>query len=122
MRILIAEDERKTRAILEQIALDLGCETIVASSGLDAVRLAQEKRPDVLLLDGLLPELHGFEVSRAVRALAEDYHPRIIIITAIYKDPRYQREAKVKFDVDGYLVKPVTAEALKAAIFGDKDD
>jgi CheY-like chemotaxis protein len=118
MRVLIAEDERKTRSMLVEMITNLGCETVIALTGLEAVRLAHEKRPDVLLLDGLLPELHGFEAARLVHAIP-DYHPRIIVITAVYKDGRYEKEAKATFDVDGYLVKPVTREALRAAIFND---
>jgi len=51
-----------------------------------------------------------------------DYHPRIIVITAVYKQGRYEKEGRTTFDVDEYLVKPVTREALRAAIFKDRDD
>jgi CheY-like chemotaxis protein len=118
MRVLIAEDERKTRAMLVEMLRSLGCETVEAATGFEAVKLVQESRPDVLLLDGLLPEMHGFEVARFVRSLAPQYRPRIVIITAVYKGQRYQSEAKLQFGVDHYLVKPVTKEAVAAAIFG----
>lgn len=118
MRVLIAEDERKTRAMLVEMLRSLGCETVEAATGFEAVKLVQESRPDVLLLDGLLPEMHGFEVARFVRSLAPQYRPRIVIITAVYKSQRYQSEAKLQFGVDHYLVKPVTKEAVAAAIFG----
>jgi CheY-like chemotaxis protein len=118
MRVLIAEDERKTRAMLVEMLRSLGCETVEAATGFEAVKLVQENRPDVLLLDGLLPEMHGFEVARFVRSLAPEYRPRIVIITAVYKSQRYQSEAKLQFGVDHYLLKPVTKEALAAALFG----
>jgi len=118
MRVLIAEDEKKTRAILADILRGLGCEIVEAGSGYEAVKLVQEHRPEVLLLDGLLPEMHGFEIARFVRSMAPDYRPRIVIITAVYKSQRYQNEAKLQFGVDHYLVKPVTKEALVEAVFG----
>src|SRR5881296_3746382 len=114
MRVLIAEDEKKTRALLVEMLRSFGCETVEAASGYEAVKLVQENRPEVLLLDGLLPEMHGFEIARFVRGFAADYHPRIIIITAIYKSQRYQSEAKLQFGVDRYLVKPVSREAVAA--------
>ena len=117
MQVLIAEDERKTRAMLFEMIVSLGCESVVASSGLEAMRLIQEKRPDVLLLDRLLPEMHGFEIARFARSLA-DYQPRIVVITAIYKDERYEKEAR-QFGVDAYLTKPVTRDSVAAAIFGE---
>jgi DNA-binding response OmpR family regulator len=119
MKVLIAEDETRTRGMLAEVVVSLGHEPLIASSGFEAVRLVQENRPEVLLLDGLLPEMHGFEIARFVRGFAADYHPRIIIITAIYKGQRYQSEAKLQFGVDRYLLKPVSREAVAAAIQGE---
>src|SRR2546428_9469587 len=118
MRVMIAEDEKKTRAMVVDLLQTLGCERIDAACGFEAIKLVQERRPDVLLLDGLLPEMHGFEIARFVRSMAPEYRPRIVIITAVYKSQRYQSEAKLQFGVDHYLVKPVTKEAVAAAIFG----
>jgi CheY-like chemotaxis protein len=118
MRVLIAEDEKKTRAMLADMLRSLGCETVEAATGYEAVKLVQEHKPEVLVLDGLLPEMHGFEIARFVRSLAPEYHPRIVIITAVYKSQRYRNEAKLQFGVDHYLVKPVTKEAVAAAVFG----
>ncbi|HJT16887.1 MAG TPA: response regulator [Thermoanaerobaculia bacterium] len=118
MRVLIAEDEKKTRAMLVEMLQSLGCETVEAASGYETVKLVQEHRPEVLLLDGLLPEMHGFEIARFVRSMAPEYRPRIVIITAVYKSQRYQNEAKLQFGVDHYLLKPVTKEAVANAVFG----
>jgi len=118
MRVLIAEDETKTRAILSEMLRELGCETVEAGSGFEAVKLVQEHRPDVLVLDGLLPEMHGFEVARFVRSMAPAYRPRIVIITAVYKSQKYRSEAQLQFGVDHYLIKPVSKEAVAEAVFG----
>ncbi len=118
MRVLIAEDEKKTRAILVEMVQSLGCETVEAGTGYEAVKQVQEHRPDVLLLDGLLPEMHGFEVARFVRSMAPEYRPKIVIVTAVYKSQRYRSEAKLQFGVDHYLTKPVTKDAVAAALFG----
>ncbi len=118
MRVLIAEDEKKTRAMLVDMLQSLGCETVEAATGFEAIKLVQERRPEVLLLDGLLPEMHGFEIARFVRSMAPEYRPRIVIITAVYKSQRYQSEAKLQFGVDHYLVKPVKKEDVAAAVFG----
>src|ERR1700737_5621662 len=58
MRVLIAEDEKKTRSILVEMVQSLGCEIFEAATGYEAIKQVQENRPDVLLLDGLLPEMH----------------------------------------------------------------
>ena len=118
MRVLIAEDEVKTREMVIEMLNSLGCETLVARTGFEAIRIAEEQRPNVIVLDGLLPEMHGFEVARFIRNLSGDYRPRIVILTAIYKNQRYQSEAR-KYGVDQYLVKPAKRNELANAIFAD---
>ena len=118
MRVLVAEDEKKTRGILVEMLREMGCQTVEAGSGYEAIKLVQEHRPDVVLLDGLLPEMHGFEIARFIRSMQPAYKPRIVIITAVYKSQRYQNEAKLQFGVDNYLIKPVTKEAVREAVFG----
>lgn len=119
LRILVAEDERKTREFLVSLLRKAGCETIVANAGFEAVKVTQEKRPQILLLDGLLPEMHGFEVARFVRGIDRDYRPRIVLVTAVYKHTRYQSEARLRYGVDQYLVKPVTTEQIANVVFGE---
>ena len=117
--VLIAEDEKKQRwALIEQLDA-LGIVPLTASGGYEAIRIAAEERPELILLDGLLPEMHGFEVARFVRGIDRDYRPRIVLVTAIYKHTRYQSEARLKYGVDQYLVKPVTREQIANAIFGE---
>ena len=119
LRILVAEDERKTREFLVGLLEKVGCETIEAQAGFEAVRIAQERRPQVILLDGLLPEMHGFEIARFVRGIDQNFRPRIVLVTAVYKHTRYQSEARLKYGVDQYLVKPVTREQIANVIFGE---
>ena|SRR5581483_4711903 len=118
MRVLIAEDEKKTRGMVVDMLKELGCETVEAASGFEAIKRIQEHRPEVLLLDGLLPEMHGFEIARFVRSMGPEYHPRIVIMTAVYKSQKYRSEAKLQFGVDHYLIKPVSKEAVSEAVFG----
>lgn len=122
LRVLVAEDERKTREFLVLLLERVGCETMIAQAGFEAVRMAQERRPQMLLLDGLLPEMHGFEIARFVRGVDPQYRPRIILVTAVYKHTRYQSEAKLRYGVNQYLVKPVTREQIANVIFAGVDE
>jgi CheY-like chemotaxis protein len=114
--VLIAEDEKKQRwTLIEQLDA-LGIVPLTASGGYEAIRIAAEERPELILLDGLLPELHGFEVARFIRQLDRDYRPHIAIMTAIYKHVRYQNEARLKYGIDEYLIKPLQPELLAALV------
>ena len=119
VRVVVADDDRKTREFIAGVVEAVGCDVAEVRTGLEAVKAATEKRPQILLIDGLLPEMSGFEVSRVVRSLDKQYHPRIIMITAIYKEQRYRSDARLKYGVDQYLVKPVTRDQIANAIFGE---
>jgi len=110
--VLVVEDERKLRwSLIEQFG-EMGIEVLTAKSGYEAIRIAGELRPGLILLDGLLPEMHGFEIARFIRRIDAGYHPHIAIMTAIYKHTRYQNEARLKYGIDDYLIKPVLPQSL----------
>lgn len=114
--VLIVEDERKLRwSLIEQFRA-LHIAPFTASSGFEALRIASENRPDLILLDGLLPEMHGFEIARFIRHIDADYHPHIAIMTAIYKHTRYQNEAKLQYGIDDYLIKPLLPHAVAGLV------
>lgn len=114
--VLVVDDDRRARnAVIEHVQA-LGYDTVEASTAYEAIRLAALKRPGVVIIDGLLPQMHGFEVSRFIRAGQAEYAPRIIVVTAVYRHIRYQNEARLKYGIDHYLTKPVTREALVAAL------
>jgi CheY-like chemotaxis protein len=119
VRVLIAEDEPKTRELLLTLVNDLGCQAVIASSGLDAIKQATVHRPQVIFLDGLMPEMHGFEVARIIRQVDRGYSPRIVILTGVYKNTSYRNDAKLRYGVDGYLLKPVSRADIASAIFDD---
>jgi CheY-like chemotaxis protein len=107
-QVLIAEDQPKIRERLLAQLHGLGVSPRVTTTGFETLKAVERYRPDLILLDGLLPEMHGFEIARAVRRLDRNYRPRIAIITAIYKGTRYENEACLKYGIDDYLLKPVS--------------
>lgn len=115
LALVVDDDKRARNAVIAHLQT-LGYETIEATSGYEAIRVAAVKRPGVVIVDGLLPNMHGFEVSRFIRAKQSEYAPRIIVVTAVYRHIRYQNEARLKYGIDHYLTKPVTREALAAAL------
>ena len=83
-----------------------------ATNAHEAIRVAALERPDVVLLDGLLPGMHGFEVARFLRHMDSSYRPFIVINTAIYKSIRYRNDARLKYGVDMYVEKPLGEQKL----------
>lgn len=118
-RVLIAEDGKRQCAELVLLLKSMGFEDIsVATTAHEAIRFAVQLRPDIVVLDGLLPGMHGFEVARFIRNIDPTYRPRILLATAIYKNVRYENEAILKYGIDAYMVKPITKDALRGAMAG----
>ena len=110
---VVAEDTTKVREYLIAELTSFGVSAIGAKTGLEALKLVTEHRPQLVILDGLLPEMHGFEVARAIRKLDPQYRPLLVIITAVYKSIQYQNDARLKYGIDDYLIKPITRDSLR---------
>src|SRR5262245_36420528 len=109
MRVLIVDDEPNARRRLGIMLEELDVEVVgEAENGVEALRLAQERQPDLLLLDIAMPEVDGFDVARH---LAEP-RPLIIFQTAYHEFAlkAFEHEA-----VD-YVVKPVALDRLRKAL------
>lgn len=105
MRVLLAEDHKivrqGTRLYLESMGVDVVGE---ATNGREAVQMARELRPDVVIMDIHLPELTGIEATRRIRHESEDV--RVLALTA-YDEPAYVH-ALLDAGADGFILK--TAE------------
>ncbi len=112
MRVLIVDDEPPARARLRELLNRLSdyesCGE--ASTGAEALRLAQRLNPDIVLLDIQMPGLNGLETARQ---LAEMEQPPAVVFTTAYGD-----HALEAFDADAiaYLLKPVRLERLEQAL------
>lgn len=114
--ILIADDHplyrRSVRAILE----DEGDFEVVgeASNGIEAVSMAEEKRPDVILMDIAMPELDGLEATRQIKA---KYPKTAVLVLTIHNDEQHALTI-LEAGAAGYLTKSVFGEDIVHAVHG----
>jgi CheY-like chemotaxis protein len=111
IRVLVADDERDLRTLIVTALRDHGYQVTEARNGADALEMIDADRPEILVLDGLMPKVGGFEVCKQAKTLDPAYQPKVVIVTAIYKKKSYQYEAK-SIGVDEYLTKPFQVEEL----------
>ncbi len=83
MKILIVDDSRFLRIANERALVKAGYEVISAADGEDGLRLAQEQKPDLVVLDMMLPRLSGPEVLRALRKNAETACTPVMVLTSL---------------------------------------
>jgi two-component system phosphate regulon response regulator PhoB len=109
-RILVIEDEADLREVLEYNLTREGHRVHVASTGADGLRLAREQRPELVLLDLMLPDMSGTSVCKALKkeALTRDVH--VIMVTA--KGEEIDRVVGFELGADDYVVKPFSVREL----------
>lgn len=115
-RVLVADDSRVFRAVMKYTLEDQGLEVVEAANGRDALRLMGTMRPQLVILDGLMPLASGFDVLESLRTSTEDYQPVVFMVTAVYKSRRWEANTKKNFQVAEYLEKPVETDDLMHAI------
>jgi len=113
-RVLVVDDNADAAATLEMLLRSLGYETRVVHDGWEALRLAREFEPDVVLLDIGMPDLDGYEVARRLRAMKRGAALRIVAVTGWGQETDRQRSREAGFDV--HLVKPVDSADLARAL------
>ncbi|MGD1146918.1 MAG: response regulator [Thermoanaerobaculaceae bacterium] len=114
--VLIADDSRIFRALMTEVLQEHGLEVFQAADGREALEALLSKRPQLAILDALMPLLSGFDVVSQLREKAADYHPTLFIVTAVYKSRRWESEARQQYRVDEYLEKPLEPEDLLKVI------
>ena len=114
IRVLTVDDERSLTELLSMALRYEGWEVSTAASGLQAVKVARETRPDAIVLDMMLPDFDGLEVMRRIRAEQPDVP--VIFLTA--KDALEDRIGGLTAGGDDYVTKPFSLEELVARLRG----
>ncbi|MBX9791426.1 MAG: response regulator [Pirellulales bacterium] len=111
-RILIADDNPTNVELLEAYLLDLDCEVLVAVDGRDTLDKVASFRPDLILLDVMMPKLSGFEVCKQLKQQPATKGIMILMVTALNELGDIERA--VNAGTDDFLSKPINKiELLK---------
>ena len=109
-RILIVEDNALNRALLLAVLKPDGFEVLIAENGLLGIEVAERDRPDLILMDVMLPGLDGYEATRRLKTHWATRHIPIIAMTA--NTAPAERERALDAGCDGYIAKPIDTRLL----------
>ena len=109
-RLLLVDDEDNLRSMLDAALSHLGFDVVAVASGRAALDAAVSERPDLIVLDVMLPDLDGFEVCRRLRA--DGVKTPVLFLTA--RDGTEDKVRGLTLGGDDYLVKPFSLEELVA--------
>lgn len=111
MKILIAEDDSSVQMIakltLEKVG---GHEVVTANDGKEAIEKANSDQFDLILLDGMMPEIDGFEACRLLKASEQTQNIPVVFLTA--KNQQSDVDEAMSIGAIGYIVKPFDAKEL----------
>ena len=115
-RILVVEDHEENRRILRLLLKSSHYEVLEAVTGEDGIRIAEEQRPDLILMDIQLPGVDGYEATRRIKGNPQLQHIPIIVVTsyALSGDDVKAFAA----GCDAYVAKPVKLRELLGKIRG----
>lgn len=114
LSILIAEDNAADRMLLSTIVSRQGHRALTAGNGVEAVALFQQERPNLVLMDALMPEMDGFEAARRIKQLAGEELVPIIFLTSLTESEALVR--CLEAGGDDFLAKPYNRVILEAKI------
>ncbi len=109
-KILIVEDNEFNLELISDILKIRGYQIISTDNGEDAIRLAKETHPDLILMDIQLPAMDGYEATRRIKSDPEFKTIPIIAVTSFAM--KGDKEKVVEAGCDGYIVKPIDIKRL----------
>jgi CheY-like chemotaxis protein len=112
--ILVAEDDAIQRQLYVEVLVHAGYRVLEAADGAQAMEIAHERRPDLVIVDVSMPGMSGWNV---VRQLREDYSLgalRVVMVTGLSET--WDRDASIAAGADSHLTKPLAPERLLAEI------
>ena len=113
-RILVVDDEPQNLELIEAILAPVGYEIFLASNGDEALTLAAERRPDLLILDLMMPGLSGFEVCARVKMHPQTGSIPVLFVTAVTQVG--DKERALAAGGDDFLTKPFQRVELLARV------
>lgn len=115
LKVLVVEDSKVTLKAICGYLERMDIQALTAETGKDALEIYRRERPDIILLDGRLPDIDGFEVAREIRAMEKKKDwTAIIFLTSMTKDEELARGIEV--GGDDYLLKPISEIVLQAKV------
>ena len=115
-KILVVDDEEDIRKLVRRLLTDKGHHVLEADRGLVALRLVKEETPDLILLDAMLPELHGFDIAKRIKGSDKYGAIPILMMSAVYRGWRIAEDLKANYGIEDYIEKPFRIAEMLAKV------
>ncbi len=123
-KILVIDYDQKSLSSLVKLLKANKFRVISAADGQAGYDAFLAEKPDLVVLEAMLPKIHGFDLTRKISQETQGRVP-VVLVTGVYKGPKYRQEATSGLGAAEYFEKPLNTEAFLAAVrrlLRDEDD
>ncbi|MEN9211322.1 MAG: response regulator [Thermostichus sp. DG02_4_bins_136] len=113
-KVLVVDDNRTYLETISSLLSKNGLEVLTAMDGVEAMDVIRQQRPDLVVLDIVMPRMNGYEVCREVKGDDSTKHIRIVVCST--KDQAFDIEWAKRNQADAYVTKPFKPQELLATI------
>ncbi|MEM6348730.1 MAG: response regulator [Bacteroidota bacterium] len=113
-KILIVDDEADLRDLLAYNLVKSGYDVIESSNGKEAIELTRLERPDLVIMDLMMPEMNGIDACKYIRSAKLERQPIILFFTA--RSEYFAKQAAQDAGANGYFLKPLAPQRLIASL------
>jgi len=104
--VLVVDDEPEIRLLVQRSLEKHGFAVETAADGAEGIQKCEALVPDLVLLDAMLPKVHGFEACRRMKSSPRTRHVPVIMMTAVYRGWRFAEDARDTYGAEDYIEKP----------------
>ncbi len=110
--ICIVDDEPEIRTLLKKIVISEGFDSVEYARGDEAFRAIPKILPDLIILDAMLPGMHGFDICKSLKSDSKLKEIPVMIVSAVYTGWRFMEDIKKTHGADDYIEKPFRIDML----------
>ncbi len=114
--ILVVDDEEDILNLISKVLLENNYRVLTAVNGREALSIVKGEHLDLIILDAMLPEIHGFDICKRIKGSSKYGHIPVIMISAIYRGWRFARDLKESYGVDEFIEKPFKIQNLLRSV------
>ena len=116
LRVLLVDDDEELLRLMARLLRGRGLQVEETRRGLEALAAVKANPPDLIVLDAMLPELHGFDICRKLKSSERYGQIPIIMVSSVYRGWRIAQDLKDSYGVEVFLEKPFKINALWTAV------
>jgi len=115
-KILVADDENSIREILSIQLARMGYEVVLAADGAEAVAAYEAEKPDLVLLDVMMPRVNGLNACQQIRAFEKKSGRRVPVLFLTARDTTHDKTSAALSGGDDFVAKPVSLQELRERV------